>query len=55
VVERIVRREIYRRGTPGRIMDERVWNPAQRALLDRTDASGDDRGGEKILKETGKP
>jgi DNA invertase Pin-like site-specific DNA recombinase len=35
VVDRIVRREVYKQREPGRIVDPRVWNAAQDALASR--------------------
>jgi hypothetical protein len=34
-IERILRRDIYMREYPGRIIDPRLWHAAQRALADR--------------------
>ena len=34
-IERILRRDIYMRERPGRIVDPRLWHAAQRALADR--------------------
>jgi DNA invertase Pin-like site-specific DNA recombinase len=35
VVDRIVRREVYKLGRPGRIVDPRLWNATQAALASR--------------------
>jgi DNA invertase Pin-like site-specific DNA recombinase len=34
-IERILRRDVYKRERPGRIVDPRLWHAAQRALADR--------------------
>jgi DNA invertase Pin-like site-specific DNA recombinase len=39
VVDRIVRREVYKLGRPARIVDPRLWNAAQQALRSRRKAS----------------
>jgi hypothetical protein len=35
VIERIVKREAYKLAEPGRIVDARIWNAAQRSVASR--------------------